>query len=100
MLEIYAWLTSRYDDSRHMRESARGWLTLGCVLTILGGGPLLITLALSSARADNIYMAIFPMVPKWSALLACVALVLGVYSLIFGVVLSRAAKWARRCYHF
>lgn len=100
MLEIYARLTTRYDDSNHMRESARGWLTLGGVLTILGGGPLLIELALSSARADNIYLTIFPMVPQWTELLAYFALVLGLYALVYGVVLARAAKWAKRCYHF
>lgn len=100
MIEIYAWLTSRYDDSHHMRESARGWITFGGGLAILAGGPLLIALALSSGRAGNYYLAILPVVPPWAALLAYVTLVVGVYALIFGVVLSRAAKWARRCYHF
>lgn len=99
MLEIYAWLTSRYDDSHHMRESARGWIAFGGGLTILAGGPLLIALALSSGRTGN-YMAILPVVPPWAALLAYGALVVGVYALMFGVVLSRAAKWARRYYHF
>ncbi|QBM28371.1 hypothetical protein [Hydrogenophaga pseudoflava] len=100
MLEIYAWLTRRYDDSHHMRESARGWVAFGGGLAILAAGPLLIALALSSGRADNYYMTIFPVVPPWAALLAYAALVVGVYALMFGVVLSRAAKWARRCYHF
>lgn len=100
MIEIYAWLTSRYDDSHHMRESARGWITFGGGLALLAGGPLLIALALSSGRADTYYMTIFPAVPPWAAFLAYAALVAGVYALIFGVVLSRAAKWARRCYHF
>ncbi|MBL8388188.1 MAG: hypothetical protein JNK17_08245 [Hydrogenophaga sp.] len=99
MIEIYAWLTSRYDDSHHMRESARGWITFGGSLALLAGGPLLIALALSG-RADNYYMVIFPAVPPWAALLAYAVLVVGVYALMFGVVLSRAAKWARRCYHF
>lgn len=99
MLEIYAWLTSRYDDSHHMRESARGWIAFGGGLAILAGGPLLIALALSSGRTGN-YMAFLPVVPPWATLLAYVALVGGVYALMFGVVLSRAAKWARRCYHF
>lgn len=99
MIEIYAWLTSRYDDSHHMRESARGWITFGGGLALLAGGPLLIALALSG-RADNYYMAIFPAVPPWAALLAYAALVVGVYALMFGAVLSRAARWARRCYHF
>lgn len=99
MHEIYAWLTSRYDDSHHMRESARGWIAFGAGLALLTGGPLLIALSLSG-RADNYYMAIFPAVPPWAAHLAYAALVVGVYALMFGVVLSRAAKWARRCYHF
>lgn len=99
MLEIYAWLTSRYDDSHHMRESARGWITFGGGLAILAGGPLLIALALSSGRTGY-YMAILSVVPPWAALLACAALMVGVYALMFGVVLLRAAKWARRCYHF
>ena len=100
MLEIYAWLTSRYDNSHDMRESARGWYTLGGVLTLLGGGPLLIGVALASVRSDGkIFMAIFPALPQWAALSAYVALVVGCYTLAYGVVLSRAAKWARRCYH-
>ena len=35
MLEIYAWLSSRNDDSHHMRESARGWIAFGGALAIL-----------------------------------------------------------------
>lgn len=100
MHEIYAWLTSRYDDSHHMRESARGWIAFGGGLALLAGGPLLIALALSGRADNNYFMAIFPAVPPWAALLAYAALVGGVYALMFGVVLSRAAKWARRCYHF
>ena len=100
MLEIYAWLTSRYADSHHMRESARGWVNIGSFLSILGGVPLLMALVVTSTRADGIYVAIFKAVPQWAPLGAFVILVLGSFVLAYGALLSRAAHWARRSYHF
>lgn len=38
--------------------------------------------------------------PQWTSLMAYFELVLSIYALMYVIALARAAKWARRRYHF
>ena len=100
MRDIYSWLVRRYDDSHQLLESARSWRFFGWPLLAVGLVPLVFMMTLASSERPRPLDLVLQAIPSELVLGALVLCLAGLYMVAFSVLLSSAARWARKAGHF